>query len=85
VNERFLDADLFISAYLEPLEPYREKVGTLIFEFSRFHTGDWEHGAQFVEALDGFAQAPKASLSFFPRRSPNQTFGIKGRFAHLHA
>jgi len=53
-NERFLDADLFIASFLGPLEPYRNRMGTLIFEFSHFHPGDWERGREFVEALDRF-------------------------------
>jgi uncharacterized protein YecE (DUF72 family) len=60
INEHFLDADLFIASFLGPLEPYRGRVGTLIFEFGHFHPGDWERGRQFVEALDSFlAQLPK--------------------------
>jgi uncharacterized protein YecE (DUF72 family) len=59
-NEHFLDADLFIANFLGPLEQYRERVGTLIFEFGHFHAGDWERGRQFVEALDGFfSRLPK--------------------------
>jgi uncharacterized protein YecE (DUF72 family) len=54
VNEHFLDADLFIGSFLGPLEPYRERLGTLFLEFSHFHPGDWELGRQFVEALDVF-------------------------------
>lgn len=54
VNERFLDADLFIASFLGPLEPHRSQIGTLIFEFGHFHPGDWERGRQFVEALDEF-------------------------------
>jgi uncharacterized protein YecE (DUF72 family) len=60
VNEHFLDVDLFIASFLGPLEAYRERVGTVIFEFSPFHAGDWVRGRQFVEALDGFlARLPK--------------------------
>jgi uncharacterized protein YecE (DUF72 family) len=54
LNEHFLDADLFVASFLSPLEPYREQMGALIFEFSHFHPGDWERGRQFVEALDEF-------------------------------
>lgn len=54
VNEHFLDADLFISAFLGPLEPHRPQIGTVIFEFSHFHPGDIERGRDFVEALDEF-------------------------------
>jgi uncharacterized protein YecE (DUF72 family) len=53
-NEHFLDADLFIASFLGPLAPYRERVGTLIFEFSHFHPGEIERGRDFVAALDEF-------------------------------
>jgi len=59
-NEHFLDPDRFIASFLGPIEPYREQVGALIFEFGHFQTGEWERGRQFVEALDGFfARLPK--------------------------
>jgi uncharacterized protein YecE (DUF72 family) len=54
INPRFLDAELFVSQFLAPLVPYRDRVGTLIFEFSHFHPGDWERGREFVAALDTF-------------------------------
>jgi uncharacterized protein YecE (DUF72 family) len=53
-NEHFLDADLFVRAFLEPLEPFRTKIGPLMFEFSAFQKTQFEHGRQFVEALDAF-------------------------------
>ncbi len=53
-NPRFLDAELFVSQFLGPLMPYREQIGTIIFEFSHFNAGDWERGRQFVAALDAF-------------------------------
>jgi uncharacterized protein YecE (DUF72 family) len=60
MNERFLDADLFVASFLQPLEAHRPQIGTLIFEFSHFHVGDWKRGRQFVEALDAFlARLPK--------------------------
>jgi uncharacterized protein YecE (DUF72 family) len=59
-NEHFLDADLFITSFLGPLERYRSQVGTLIFEFSHFHLTDYGHGREFVEALDHFlSRLPK--------------------------
>lgn len=59
-NPRFLDAELFTSAFLGPLAPYRERVGTIIFEFSHFYPGDWERGREFVAALDRFlGQLPR--------------------------
>jgi uncharacterized protein YecE (DUF72 family) len=53
-NPHFLDSDLFIASFLGPLSPYRNQIGTIIFEFSHFHPGDWERGREFVEALDDF-------------------------------
>jgi len=53
-NENFLNADLFSRAFLKPCETIRPNIGILMFEFSRFHTNDYEHGSQFVADLDRF-------------------------------
>ena len=59
LNENFLDADLFAGAFLRPLERFRDNIGLLIFEFSRFYPGQFERGGEFVEMLDEFlAQLP---------------------------
>lgn len=58
-NDLFLSAGLLNMGFLRRLEPIREKVGALIFEFSHFQTGDFEHGRDFVAALDHFfSEAP---------------------------
>ena len=54
VNENFLNADLFATAFLAPLEPHRDKIGVLIFEFSKFHESDFAAGRDFVSGLDKF-------------------------------
>lgn len=54
VNRDFLNADLFATAFLKPCEHIRQKVGILMFEFSRFHSVDYEHGRDFISDLDGF-------------------------------
>lgn len=54
INPHFLDADMFVASFLGPLTPYKDRIGTLIFEFSQFHPGDWERGRQFVAHLDMF-------------------------------
>ncbi|NNC88603.1 MAG: DUF72 domain-containing protein [Akkermansiaceae bacterium] len=56
-NPHFLDARLFLSSFLKPLEPHRDKTGLLIFEFSRFYPRDYEHGREFVDDLDAFLGA----------------------------
>jgi len=53
-NPNFLNAELFASAFLSPLEPFRSKTGALLFEFSRFYPSDYARGRDFVDALDLF-------------------------------
>ena len=53
-NPHFLNADLFLSSFLEPLRPHQDKTGLLIFEFSRFYPGQFERGRDFLEMLDAF-------------------------------
>jgi uncharacterized protein YecE (DUF72 family) len=59
-NEHFLNARLFEDAFLKPCEPFRRQIGLLMFEFSRFHSTDYEHGREFVADMDKFlGQLPK--------------------------
>ncbi len=53
-NPHFLDASVFAEAILAPYEAIRDKVGLLMFEFSRFGPDEFERGAAFVAALDSF-------------------------------
>jgi uncharacterized protein YecE (DUF72 family) len=53
VNRDFLNADLFTEAFLKTCEPYRNKVGLLMFEFGRFYKTDFSV-AEFSQALDAF-------------------------------
>ena len=39
-NENFLSTDLVATAFLKPCEDIRDKVGVLMFEFSRFYPTD---------------------------------------------
>jgi uncharacterized protein YecE (DUF72 family) len=56
-NSDFLNADLFATAFLNPCEEIRNKIGVLMFEFSRFWASDYEHGRDFVSDLDRFLEA----------------------------
>ncbi len=53
-NPNFLKAEVFERGFLQPCEAIRPHVGLLIFEFSRFYPADFEHGRDFVAALDSF-------------------------------
>jgi len=71
-NPYFLSTEVFGRGFLKPCETIREKVGILIFEFSRFYPTDFEHGRDFVAALDVF-------LSKLPKGWP---YGIEMRNKH---
>jgi uncharacterized protein YecE (DUF72 family) len=53
-NEHFLNAKLFLDAFLGPLSPHRAKTGVLIFEFSSFYPTHFERLRDFIAALDVF-------------------------------
>ena len=55
-NVNFLNAELFATAFLAPCEPFKRNVGLFMFEFSRFYSGDFAHGRDFVKALDKFLE-----------------------------
>lgn len=53
-NPTFLDAGLLRAAFLDPLAPYRERIGVLIFEFGAFSRAAMPDVGAFVEALAPF-------------------------------
>ena len=53
-NQHFLNSEMFRGSFLQPCDGFRDYLGTLIFEFSQFHSRDFEHGRDFVAALDTF-------------------------------
>jgi len=57
VNPNFLNPEMFTRLFLEPCEPFRSKIGPLMFGFSQFHKKDIGHGRDFVAALDTFLGA----------------------------
>ncbi len=59
-NDFYLSPELLEMGFLRRLEPMQKQVGALIFEFSHFHPGEYEHGRDFVAHLDQFfSRAPK--------------------------
>jgi uncharacterized protein YecE (DUF72 family) len=56
-NEYFLDAAMFEKAFLIPLEPHREKVGVVMFEFGAFTRKDFPTPADFLERLNPFLKS----------------------------
>lgn len=59
-NPTFLNAEAFQALFLDLLEPYRERVEVLIFEFGTFPRNVYEREEDFVMDLDHFlGQLPK--------------------------
>ena len=54
LNEQYLNADLFVKAFLDPCEAIRHRIGLLVFEFSRFWPADYRQGRDFLDDLDKF-------------------------------
>lgn len=53
-NSTFLDARLFLDAFLRPLIPYHAKTAVLIFEFGTFASRTFAAVSEFLEMLDPF-------------------------------
>jgi len=53
-NPTFLDARLFLDAFLRPLIPHHAKTGVMIFEFGTFARSSFPDVSQFLEQLDPF-------------------------------
>ncbi len=82
-NPLFLSAEAFVEKFLEPCASIREKVGVLIFEFSRFTKRDFEKGRDFVAQLDTFlAKLPKEGWQYAVEIR-NHTFLTSEYFATL--
>jgi uncharacterized protein YecE (DUF72 family) len=60
VNEAYLNADAMAALFLEPLEPYRARVSTLIFEFGARGASPRE----FAARLDPFLGALPATFRY---------------------
>jgi len=59
-NPGFLDARLFTERFLAPCMPFGDRIGVLMFEFSRFFPADFARGRDFVAALETFlSRLPK--------------------------
>lgn len=53
-NAHFMDATMTVDQLLAPLEPYRDRLGPLIFEFGQIRSGPMSEPRQFAAALDRF-------------------------------
>lgn len=51
-NAHFMDAELVRKQLLRRLQPYRDKLGVLIFQFGTIHAGSMSQPRQFSRSLD---------------------------------
>jgi uncharacterized protein YecE (DUF72 family) len=59
-NSSFLDSFLLHESFLRPLDPYRDNIAVLIFEFGAFSQRSFPSVSEFIELLDPFlAGLPK--------------------------
>lgn len=64
-NPSFMDATILSDRLLARLEPYRDRLGVLIFEFGTFHDGSMREVVLFAEALDTlFSRLPTQRFQF---------------------
>jgi uncharacterized protein YecE (DUF72 family) len=82
-NPSFLDAQLLRNVFLDLLEPYRDRIAVLIFEFGAFPKQCYNDDREFVAALDPFlASLPNGFRYAMEIR--NQEFLTPEYFACLH-
>ncbi|MBI4892234.1 MAG: DUF72 domain-containing protein [Acidobacteria bacterium] len=63
-NESYLDADLFVSAFLRPLERYASQVGVVIFEFGTMGKRHYAGASEFAGDLGRFLSRLPAGWRF---------------------
>ena len=88
-NTNFLNAELFASVFIAPCEPFKQNVALLMFEFSHFYPGDYQHGRDFVADLDQFLEKiPKGWPYGVEIRNKNflhpEYFAVLGRHGVAH-
>jgi uncharacterized protein YecE (DUF72 family) len=63
-NPAFLDAMLFRNTFLDLLEPYREQIAVLVFEFGTFGKQTYRDVGAFLAQLDPFLAALPAAFRY---------------------
>jgi len=82
-NPSFLDALLLRNAFLDLLQPYRDRIAALIFEFGSFGKQAYGNAAEFAAELDPFLAALPRHFRYAVE-TRNQDFLVSEYFACLH-
>jgi uncharacterized protein YecE (DUF72 family) len=83
LNPSFLDALLLRNVFLDLLEPYRDRIAVLIFEFGAFSKQCYSDDREFVAALDPFLASLPGGFRY-AMEIRNQEFLTPEYFACLH-
>lgn len=86
-NPHFMDGSLVKGKLLDVLEPYRDRLGVLVFEFGAIHRAPMNRPRQFAAALDRLLSAlPSDRFSFAVEvRNPEFLQGSSDYLACLRA
>lgn len=85
-NAHFMDASMTVDRLLTPLEPHRDRLGPIIFEFSTIHAGPLSEPKQFVAALDNFlGKLPVERFPLSVEVRNREFLGEPDYFACLHS
>ena len=82
-NPSFLDALLLRNVFLDLLEPYRDRIAVLIFEFGAFPKQCYDDVLEFVAVLDPFLASLPGGFRYAVEIR-NQEFLTSEYFACLH-
>jgi uncharacterized protein YecE (DUF72 family) len=77
-NPHFMDASLLGHELLAPLEPYRSKLGVIMFEFGTIHQEPMHHPPQFAASLDGLLSRLPTDRFDFAVEVRNREFLTEG-------
>lgn len=64
VNTHFLSAELFKTLFARPLEPYRDRVAALMFEFGAYGKSTFASPSGFLDRLEPFLSAVPAGFRY---------------------
>ena len=73
-NAEFMNAGLLCDKLLAKLEPYRDRLGPLIFQFGTIHTGSLSDPDRFAERLDDMLAALPTERYRFAAEVRNPSF-----------
>ena len=63
-NPDFLSVAMCRHGFLRMLEPYRDRIGMVLFEFTHFHPDEFRTGREFAAQLDAFLQEMPTGWQF---------------------